>query len=196
MPSSPRRRQAEAARFDHLLVDEYQDTNASQYRIVKALAAGHRNLCVVGDDDQSIYGWRGAEVAHILRFKHDWPEAKVVRLEVNYRSTREILEWANRLIAFNKLRHVKVLRATCRGEPPRILQLEDEVEGGEGGRRRDRRAHRREETPPQGLRHPLPHQRAAAGVRDGTAAGENPLRADGRACRSTTARRSATCWPT
>lgn len=123
----PKVRQAEADRFDHLLVDEYQDTNASQYRIVKALAGGHRNLCVVGDDDQSIYGWRGAEVTHILRFKTDWPDAKVVRLEVNYRSTREILDWANRLIAFNKLRHGKVLRATRSGESPRILQLEDET---------------------------------------------------------------------
>jgi DNA helicase-2/ATP-dependent DNA helicase PcrA len=123
----PKARQAEADRFDHLLVDEYQDTNASQYRIVKALAAGHRNLCVVGDDDQSIYGWRGAEVAHILRFKNDWPAAKVVRLEVNYRSTREIVDWASRLIAFNKLRHVKTLRATFSGEPPRILQCEDEI---------------------------------------------------------------------
>ena len=123
----PKARQAEAGRFDHVLVDEYQDTNGSQYRIVKALAAGHRNLCVVGDDDQSIYGWRGAEVTHILRFKNDWPEAKVVRLEVNYRSTREILDWSNRLIAFNKLRHPKVLIATCDGETPRILQLEDEV---------------------------------------------------------------------
>ena len=122
----PKARKAEADRFDHLLVDEYQDTNGSQYRIVKALAAGHRNLCVVGDDDQSIYGWRGAEVAHILRFKNDWPEAKVVRLEVNYRSTREIIEWASRLIAFNKLRHAKTLHATFGGEPPRILQLEDE----------------------------------------------------------------------
>lgn len=124
---SPKARQAEAGRFDHLLVDEYQDTNASQYRIVKSLAAGHRNLCVVGDDDQSIYGFRGAEVAHILRFKNDWPEAKIVRLEVNYRSTREIVGWANRLIAFNKLRHGKTLLATCAGEPPRILQLEDET---------------------------------------------------------------------
>ncbi len=123
----PKVRQAEAERFDHLLVDEYQDTNGSQYRIVKALAGRHRNLCVVGDDDQSIYGWRGAEVAHILSFKKDWPEAKVVRLEVNYRSTREVVEWANRLIAFNKMRHGKVLRATFSGEPPRILQLEDEV---------------------------------------------------------------------
>jgi DNA helicase II / ATP-dependent DNA helicase PcrA len=116
----------EAGRFDHLLVDEYQDTNRSQYRIVKALAEGHRNLCVVGDDDQSIYGWRGAEVAHILRFADDWPDAKIVRLEMNYRSTREILGWANRLIGFNKIRHKKVLRATCNGDPPRIQQLPDE----------------------------------------------------------------------
>ncbi|MEN6407322.1 MAG: UvrD-helicase domain-containing protein [Thermoguttaceae bacterium] len=124
----PKVRRAEADRFDHLLVDEYQDTNGSQYRIVKALAGDHRNLCVVGDDDQSIYGWRGAEVVHILRFKNDWPDAKLVRLEVNYRSTREILEWSNRLIAFNKLRHGKTLRATCSGEPPHIRQLKDEVE--------------------------------------------------------------------
>ena len=124
--SFPQVRRQEAGRFDHLLIDEYQDTNQSQYRIVKALAAGHRNLCVVGDDDQSIYGWRGAEVTHILRFKQDWPEAKVVRLETNYRSTQEILDWANRLIAFNKLRHPKRLRATCHGEPPQIHQLADE----------------------------------------------------------------------
>ena len=122
----PEVRREEAARFDHLLVDEYQDTNGSQYRIVKALAAEHRNLCVVGDDDQSIYGWRGAEVAHILQFQRDWPNAKTVRLETNYRSTREILAWANRLIRFNKLRYPKLLRSTCRGEPPRILQLDDE----------------------------------------------------------------------
>ena len=123
----PKIRTAEASRFDHLLVDEYQDTNGSQYRIVKALASGHRNLCVVGDDDQSIYGWRGAEVAHILNFQRDWPDAKVVRLEDNYRSTREIIAWANRLIAFNRKRHAKVLRANIDGEAPRILQLEDEA---------------------------------------------------------------------
>ena len=123
----PEVRKQEASRFDHLLVDEYQDTNGSQYRIVKALAGAHRNLCVVGDDDQSIYSWRGAEVAHILRFARDWPDAKVVRLETNYRSTREILAWANRLIAFNKVRHDKVLRATCTGPTPRILQCQDEA---------------------------------------------------------------------
>ncbi|HEV2969203.1 MAG TPA: UvrD-helicase domain-containing protein [Pirellulales bacterium] len=125
----PAARKAEAARFSQLLIDEYQDTNENQYRIVKALAAEHRNLCVVGDDDQSIYGWRGAEVAHILRFKHDWPEAKVVRLEDNYRSTAEILGLANKLILFNRTRHEKVLRAARPGgEKPRILQCQDETD--------------------------------------------------------------------
>ncbi len=115
----------ESDRFDHLLVDEYQDTNMSQYRIVKGLAMPHRNLCVVGDDDQAIYGWRGAEVTHILNFQKDWPEAKVVRLEENYRSTKPIIDWANRLIVFNKHRHGKQLVSTLPGEPPRIVQCKD-----------------------------------------------------------------------
>jgi DNA helicase-2/ATP-dependent DNA helicase PcrA len=122
-------RRDEAALFDHLLVDEYQDTNGSQYRILKALAATHRNLCVVGDDDQSIYGWRGAEVEHILRFSRDWSDATVVRLEQNYRSTAEILELANRLIAFNRKRHDKVLRAArSGGQKPKIEQFKDETD--------------------------------------------------------------------
>ena len=120
-------RAAEAGRFSHLLIDEYQDTNALQYRIVRAMAAAHRNLCVVGDDDQSIYGWRGAEVSHILQFKRDWPDATVVRLEENYRSTEAILTLANRLIRHNRQRHDKVLRpARLGGEKPRILQCRDE----------------------------------------------------------------------
>ena len=125
----PEVRNAEAKRFDHLLIDEYQDTNQNQYRIVKALAGEHRNLCVVGDDDQSIYGWRGAEVQHILRFQQDWPEAKVVRLEDNYRTVEAILEFANRLIAFNRQRHEKILRAARTGGlRPIILQCQDETE--------------------------------------------------------------------
>ncbi|MCG8448017.1 MAG: UvrD-helicase domain-containing protein, partial [Pirellulales bacterium] len=125
----PKIRREEALRFDHVLVDEYQDTNASQYNIVKGLAMGHRNLCVVGDDDQSIYGWRGAEVQHILSFQKDWPDAMVVRLEDNYRSTAAILGYANTLIAFNRVRHEKVLRpARGGGQPPRVLQHQDEAQ--------------------------------------------------------------------
>ena len=122
-------RREEAGLFDHVLVDEYQDTSGVQYRIIKALAAEHRNLCVVGDDDQSIYGWRGAEVQHILRFSHDWPDAKTIRLDWNYRSTAAILEIANRLIHYNKVRHDKTLQAArAGGEPPRILQFNTETD--------------------------------------------------------------------
>ncbi len=122
------KRFAEASRYDHLLVDEYQDTNNLQYRIMRALGERHRNVCVVGDDDQSIYGWRGAEVTHILNFHHDWPEAKIVRLEENYRSRAPILEFANTLIAHNSARHGKVLRATREGgTAPRVLRFEEEI---------------------------------------------------------------------
>ena len=125
----PAVRRDEANLFDQVLIDEYQDTNQSQYQIVKGLTMGHRNLCVVGDDDQSIYGWRGAEVEHILRFQKDWPDAKVVRLEENYRSTAAILQYANTLIAFNRQRHDKVLRpARPGGTRPRVMQLPDETE--------------------------------------------------------------------
>jgi DNA helicase II / ATP-dependent DNA helicase PcrA len=126
-------RKIEAGKYDHVLVDEYQDTNGCQYRIIKALAIDHRNLCVVGDDDQSIYGWRGAEVRHILNFKNDWPEATMVRLEDNYRSTDAILQMANRLIVFNSHRHEKTLRAARpNGQQPRILQFASEAEEAKG----------------------------------------------------------------
>ncbi|WP_417769973.1 ATP-dependent helicase [Stappia sp.] len=96
-------------RFVFMLVDEYQDTNIAQYLFLRLLAQGNANICCVGDDDQSIYGWRGAEVDNILRFDHDFPGAKVIRLERNYRSTSHILATASHLIAHNEGRLGKTL---------------------------------------------------------------------------------------
>ena len=114
-------------RFDFVQIDEYQDTNRVQFKIVEALVEPHKRLCVVGDDDQSIYGWRGAEVEHILNFQSHFPGAKVVRLEDNYRCTNRILDLANNLVKFNRTRHPKELRTTKLGDAVRFQEYDDEL---------------------------------------------------------------------
>ena len=118
---SPEALEAIAGRFSHILVDEYQDTNMAQYIILKKLAAGHKNICVVGDDSQSIYGFRGAQIQNILNFQKDFPGAKVFRLERNYRSTQTIVNAANSLIAHNEGRIPK--QCVSMGEKGEVIHL-------------------------------------------------------------------------
>ena len=116
-------------RFGYVMVDEYQDTNSSQYLLVNLLSAGCGNLCVVGDDDQSIYGWRGADVANILDFEKDFKGCRTIKLEQNYRSTGNILEAANNLIGNNKVRKQKKLwTASGDGPPIDLCVVQDDEE--------------------------------------------------------------------
>ena len=115
-------------RFEHILIDEYQDTNQIQYRLVKALVNQDRNICVVGDDWQSIYSWRGADFTNILNFERDFPGAKTIKLEQNYRSTGNILTASQKIINQNKTRTDKELFTTAGdGEPVEIQSLMDET---------------------------------------------------------------------
>ncbi len=114
-------------RFQYVLIDEYQDTNHAQYVIAHALALRHRNMCVVGDPDQSIYAWRGADIQNILDFEKDYPDSKVVRLERNYRSTKTILAIASKLIARNRLRKDKTLwTENAQGAKAKVFFCQDE----------------------------------------------------------------------
>ena len=116
-------------RFHYIMVDEYQDTNEVQYRLVSLLAEPRRNLCVVGDDDQSIYSWRGAQIRNILDFEADYPEARVVRLEENYRSTAIILKAANQVVSGNRKRKGKALwTRKADGEPISLYLAADEAD--------------------------------------------------------------------
>ncbi|MGI6225393.1 MAG: DNA helicase PcrA [Peptococcales bacterium] len=116
-------------RFKYILVDEYQDTNTAQYMLINLLAAKHKNLCVVGDDDQSIYVWRGADIKNILSFEEDYPEAKVIKLEQNYRSTQNILSAANEVVKNNSRRKPKSLWTDKgSGEKLYYYNAQDEVD--------------------------------------------------------------------
>ncbi len=118
--------------FQYILVDEYQDTNAAQFRVLSLLAQSHRNLCVVGDDAQSIYGWRGADITNILEFQKHFPDATVIRLEQNYRSTQTILDAANAVIQHNRHQLKKKLWTEHQqGEPITVLEAYDERDEAE-----------------------------------------------------------------
>ena len=118
-------------RFSYILVDEYQDTNFSQYRIIKLLSSQHQNLCVVGDDAQSIYAFRGARIENILNFQTDYPSHKIVKLEQNYRSTQTIVNAANSLIAVNTRQlPKKIFSENNLGNPIRLLTAVTDVEEG------------------------------------------------------------------
>ncbi|HEX8954243.1 MAG TPA: UvrD-helicase domain-containing protein, partial [Polyangia bacterium] len=118
-----------AQRFRYVMVDEYQDTNRAQFHLLNHLVRGHGNVCVVGDDDQSIYGWRGAEAGHILEFDKHFVGAKIVKLEENYRSTPHILDAANAVIANNKKRHDKRLWTARPARDKLQLVVCDDAEG-------------------------------------------------------------------
>ena len=117
--------------FSQIMVDEFQDTNLEQMNLIKSLSDQHKNLTVVGDDDQSIYGWRGAEISNILNFPHDYANCKVIKLEQNYRSTSTILDLGNEVISKNKKRHGKILKSTKldqQSDKPEVFVLDNEDE--------------------------------------------------------------------
>jgi DNA helicase-2/ATP-dependent DNA helicase PcrA len=127
LESFPEARERWQKAFRYILVDEYQDTNHAQYRLLQLLAEKHRNVCAVGDPDQSIYAFRGADIRNILEFERDFGETKTIALEQNYRSTNTILESANAVISNNRERKPKNLWSELgEGEPVRVLEVEDE----------------------------------------------------------------------
>jgi len=129
LDENPELAKATSQKYQYIMIDEYQDTNELQFKLLQKLCTSHNNLCVVGDDDQSIYGWRGANIKNILDFDKVYDSAKVTKLTKNYRSTSNILKMANDLISFNRNRMNKTLEATIdAGKPVQIISSSDEKE--------------------------------------------------------------------
>ena len=159
----PDRLRAYQDRFSFLLVDEFQDTNRAQYELIRLLGA-HGNVCAVGDDDQSIYGWRGADVRNMQDFLRDFPGAKLVRLEENYRSTQIVLDAANGVIAENRGRIGKTLANRRKGgETVTVLAAADERDEAEWIVRELQRRERRRRLALRRDGGALPYQLAVAG---------------------------------
>ncbi len=133
LKDDPELRDQLSRRYQYVLVDEYQDTNAAQYRISRELSRRHGNLFVTGDPDQSIYGWRGADIGNILVFEKDFPKARVVRLEENFRSTPQVLKLADSLIQANSQRkHKRLIASKAEGKTPQLFQYTNEFEEARG----------------------------------------------------------------
>ncbi len=164
-------------RFTHILVDEYQDINRAQNELILLLGQGHGNVFVVGDTDQSIYRFRGADIRNILEFEKAFPDATVVLLEENYRSTQTILDAANAVISNNMMRKPKVLRTERLGGE-RIILLPGRGRAGRSilGGRGDGASARQRAVPVGRRRRVLPHQRPEPGGRGGARPPERPLR--------------------
>ena len=191
----PAVRERYARRFRFAMIDEYQDTNRPQYLLVKQLVSVHGNLCVVGDPDQSIYKWRGADVKNILDFEHDFPDAVTVKLERNYRSTQVILDAASAVVSHNRGRKDKVLWTDQAGGAPIVTYRgADELDEADFiVTDRPPRLRRRRRTTGRGA---LSHQRAVARGGRRPAHGRHSLSRCSAAPASTSARRSRTRSPT
>jgi ATP-dependent DNA helicase Rep len=181
-----------------VLVDEYQDTNATQYELLKLLVGERGRFTAVGDDDQSIYGWRGATLDNLKKLPQDFPQLKVIKLEQNYRSTSAILRAANNVIGPNPKLFPKTLFSELgEGEPVRVVDADNEEHEAERAVARIQGLRAAANPPPdwKRLRHPVPRQPPGQAVREGAAQGQHPVQGVGRPRAFLTAPKSATCAP-